>query len=111
MPIRDAFKKKIEKFGDFVLNSLTPYPPPLIGTKKNFRTICSAFGPPPSFIKLGQNGEKNLVHKSILKINFKPFKKLEMVGGASNIKNREHVIFLIEPLTIFSINLFVCCSL
>ena len=50
-------------------------------------------------MKLGQNGEKNLVHKSILKINFKPFKKLERVGGASNIKNREHVIVLIEPLT------------
>ena len=68
--------KKIEKFGDFVLNSLTPTLPPLIGTKK-IRTICSAFGPPPSFMKLGQNGEKNLVHKSIFKINFKPFKKLE----------------------------------
>ena len=50
-------------------------------------------------MKLGQNGEKNLVHKSIFKINFKPFKKLERVAGASNIKNREHVIFLIEPLT------------
>ena len=60
--LRDAFKKKIVKFGDFVLNSLTPTLPPLIGTKK-FRTICSAFGPPPSFMKLGQNGVKNLVHK------------------------------------------------
>ena len=51
-------KKKIVKFGDFVLNSLTPTLLPLIGTKK-FRTICSAFGPPPSFMKLGQNGEKS----------------------------------------------------
>ena len=38
--------KKNEKFRDFVLNS------------KKFRTIWSAFGPPPSFMKLGLNCEK-----------------------------------------------------
>ena len=55
-------QKKNSKIWGFCPKFIDPYPPPLIGTKK-FRTICSAFGPPPSFMKLGQNGVKNLVHK------------------------------------------------
>ena len=51
-------KKKNSKIWGFCPKFIDPHPPPLIGTKK-FRSICSAFGPPPSFMKLGQNGEKS----------------------------------------------------
>ena len=54
--IGDAVKKSA-KFRGFVLNCLTPYPPPPYLGQKN-RTFCSVCATPPSFMKLGHNGEK-----------------------------------------------------